>query len=115
MPYPRRFKYSNKPTIIDGIKFDSKKEAKRYTELNLLDKAGKISALELQPKFTLQEAFEKNGKKYKPIIYIADFQYWDKDLNKIIVEDTKGFRNRIFQMKHKMFEFKFPDLTLRLT
>lgn len=68
-------KYYNKPTVIDGIKFDSKKEAQHYMELKLLQRAGEISNLELQPRFLLQEGFKKNGKTYRKIEYIADFAY----------------------------------------
>lgn len=68
-------KYRNKKVIVDGEEFDSKKEGKRYKELKLLERAGEISNLELQPKFLLQDTFKKNGKTYKKIQYIADFMY----------------------------------------
>lgn len=68
-------KYRNKKVIVDGKEFDSIQESKRYKELKLLLKAGKISNLELQPRFLLQESFRKNGKAFRKIEYIADFQY----------------------------------------
>ena len=108
----RRFKYHNKPTDVDGIRFASKKEANRYQLLKLLERNGDIKDLKLQPRFILQEAFEKNGIKYRAITYIADFQYLrDK---KLVVEDTKGFRNNIFLLKQKLFEYNFPELNLVL-
>ena len=68
-------KYRNKKTQVDMYVFDSIAESKRYKELALLQKAGKIQNLELQPKFLLQESFKKNGKTYRKIEYIADFAY----------------------------------------
>jgi hypothetical protein len=67
----RKSKYAAIPTIVDGIRFASKKEARRYTELKLLERAGEITCLELQPKFPCVV----NGKKV--CTYIADFAYLD--------------------------------------
>ena len=74
-------KYHNKKTQIDMYIFDSIAEAKRYKELKLLEMAGEISNLELQPKFLLQERFKKNNKTYRKIEYIADFKYIEKRKN----------------------------------
>jgi hypothetical protein len=104
-------KYNARKTVIDGIKFDSKKEAARYCELKILLQAGEITDLELQPVFILQDAFTKNGKKYRAIKYIADFRY--KDYGKIVVEDSKGFRTPVYLLKKKMFEYKYRDLELK--
>lgn len=68
-------KYRNKKVIVDGEEFDSKKEGNRYKELRLLERAGEISNLELQPRFLLQDKFKKNGKTYRKIEYVADFMY----------------------------------------
>lgn len=68
-------KYGNRKVVIDGIKFDSQKEGNRYCELKLLQRAGEISNLQLQPKFVLQEGFKKKGKTYQAITYYADFMY----------------------------------------
>ena len=92
--------------------FDSTKEAKRYRELELLEMAGEISNLELQPRFLLQESFRKNGKTYRKIEYVADFKYIEK--GKTIVEDVKGLQTDVFKIKHKLFEKKYPDLELRI-
>lgn len=112
---PRRFEYSkyrNKKIEIDGIKFDSKKEHKRYEELKLLKEQGIILNLQLQPKFLLQESFKKNGKTYRKIEYIADFMYEENGVK--IVEDVKGWQTDIFKLKLKLFEKKYPDLTLKI-
>ena len=68
-------KYRNRKTTIDGIAFDSKAEARRYAELKLLERAGEIKDLELQPKYRLLDGFKKNGKTYRPIDYIDEFRY----------------------------------------
>lgn len=105
-------KYQNKKIIVNGIKFDSKKEANRYYELLLLQKAKIITNLELQPKFLLQDGFKKNGKTYRRIEYIADFKYIEN--GKTIVEDVKGFKTEVFKLKHKLFEYKYPELELKI-
>lgn len=105
-------KYHNKKITIDGITFDSKKEGKRYTELKLLLKANEIKDLELQPRFELQPSFKKNNKTYRKIEYIADFKYFDNRLNKIIIEDTKGYRTKEYMLKKKLFEYQYKDYTL---
>ena len=105
-------KYYNKKTTINGIQFDSKKEASRYYELWLLEKSGYIDNLKLQPKFLLQPSFKKNGKTYRKIEYIADFMYFQD--GKIIIEDTKGHETEVFKLKHKMFEYKYPEYQLKI-
>ena len=105
-------KYKNKKTQVDMYVFDSIAESRRYKELALLEKAGEISNLELQPRFLLQESFKKNGKTYRKIEYVADFQY--EENGKVIVEDVKGIQTDVFKLKHKLFEKKYPELELRI-
>ncbi len=105
-------KYRNKKVIIDEIEFDSISEGNRYCQLKLLQKANKIKNLELQPKFLLQESFKKNGKKYRKIEYIADFKYIENE--QVIVEDVKGMETKEFKIKRKLFEYKYPDLELKI-
>ena len=105
-------KYKNKKVQIDMYVFDSIQESKRYKELAILEKAGKISELELQPHFLIQESFRKNGKTYRKIEYIADFKYIEN--GKTIVEDVKGLQTDVFKLKHKLFEKKYPELELRI-
>ncbi len=68
-------KYRNKKVIVDDYIFDSVQESRRYKELKLLERAGEISNLKLQPRFLLQDSFKKNGKTYRKIEYVADFMY----------------------------------------
>lgn len=105
-------KYRNKKVQVDMYVFDSMRESQRYKELALLEKAKVIKNLELQSKFLLQEGFKKNGKTYKPIYYIADFMY--EESGKVIVEDVKGMQTDVFKLKHKLFEYKYPELELKI-
>ena len=105
-------KYRNKKTQIGMYVFDSIAESKRYKELALLEKAGQIKGLELQPQFLLQEGFKKNGKTYRKIEYIADFMYIEN--GKVIIEDVKGMETDVFKLKRKLFEYKYPDFELKI-
>ena len=100
-------KYNAKKTEVDGIVFDSRREADRYCELKLLQRAGKISDLRLQVPFELQPAFAVNGKKVRPIHYIADFVY--KENGQYIVEDAKGHRTKEYMLKRKMYAYRYKD------
>jgi len=80
----------------------SRKEAARCNELTLLEKAGQIEKLRQQPKFVLQPRFELNGRVIRPIIYQADFSYYDKERKAFVVEDVKGYRTRTYMIKKKM-------------
>jgi hypothetical protein len=104
-------KYGNVVTEVDGIPFASKKEAHRYQELKLLEKAGKISELEIQKVFCLQSGFinKRNNKLVKPILYICDFFYYDKDNDCYVVEEVKGFKSKEYMLKKKLFLKKFGD------
>ena len=96
-------KYHNEPTVIDGIKFSSRHEAYRYTELKYMEKAHLITDLQLQRVFTLIGAQrDENGKIIEhPCKYIADFVY--KDLNgNTVVEDAKGMKTDVYRIKKKL-------------
>lgn len=99
-------KYKNRKITIDGITFDSKKEYNRYCELKLLERAGEISNLQRQVKFTLIPAQYYNGKCIRATSYIADFTYFDYGTNELVVEDVKGYKQgqayALFTMKRKM-------------
>lgn len=102
-------KYRAKKTTVDGIEFDSKREAERYRELKLLEKANEIRNLELQPRFLLQGKFkDRNGKTHRKIEYVADFMYVDKD-DKTVVEDVKGVLTDVYKLKKKMFLKIYDD------
>jgi len=102
-------KYHSTKTVVDGIKFDSRKEANRYCELKYLERMGVIKNLELQPKFLLLEGFVKNGKRYRPTYYIADFRYYDMQRDKIVIEDVKGVKTEIYKLKKKWFESIYSE------
>ena len=95
-------KYKAKKTEIDGIVFDSKKEAKRYQELILLERAGVISDLQRQVKFVLIPVQRINGKVVeRECSYVADFVYLD-EAGKKVVEDTKGVKTKDYIIKRKL-------------
>ena len=105
-------KYGNRKTKVDMYVFDSQLESIRYKQLALLEKSGEITDLKLQVPFLLQDSFRKNGKTYRKIEYIADFVY--KENGQTIVEDTKGIKTDVFKIKQKLFEYKYPDLSLKI-
>ena len=116
LPNQKQSKYKNKKVKVNGKVFDSKKEAKRYCELIKLEQAGLIKDLETQKKFLLLDSFKKNGKTYKQISYYADFVYFDVYLKKTIVEDVKAskyFKTDVYKLKKKLFEFIYPNLTIK--
>ena len=87
-------KYGNKKVTVDGIEFDSIKEANRYAELRMLQKCGVIKDLELQKKFILIPAQKIANKVVeRECSYIADFVYQDIKSGITIVEDVKGYRD----------------------
>lgn len=95
-------KYKNKKVEIDGILFDSKREANRYAELKLMERAGLISDLQLQRKFPLIPGQYIDGKCVeREVNYKADFYYRDKNGTQI-VEDTKGFKTPEYIIKRKL-------------
>ncbi len=106
-------KYGAKRTQRDGIEFDSLMEADRYQHLKLLQRAGIISDLETHPEFVLIEPFKKLGKKKRGHKYKADFMYRDEH-GQLIVEDVKGFTARDFPLRRTLFDFKYPDIVLKV-
>ena len=100
-------KYHSRKTTVDGIVFDSRKEAARYRELKLLERAGEIHGLKLQEKYMLIPAQYKDGKCIeRECAYIADVDYIEKS-GRHIVEDTKGVRTKEYKRKRKLMLFKF--------
>ena len=89
-------KYSAKKTMVGDKKFDSKKEAKRFVELTLLEKAKAIQDLKTQVKFPLI----KKSAHGREIVYIADFVYYED--GKMVVEDTKGFKTDVYKLKKRL-------------
>lgn len=114
----RQNKYHNKPEERGRIKFQSKKEAKRYDDLMLMLKAGQIRDLQLQRDFTLQEAYTTpEGKRIRAIRYRADFVYERRTLPDqngntywiLVAEDVKsrGTRTQVYIDKKKQMQFLY--------
>ena len=118
-------KYSAKKTMLNGIEFDSRKEANRYHELLILERAGVIRDLKTQERFVLIPAqYERveTGEYYKTgankglpkakevcvekaVTYVADFTYLEN--GKTVVEDTKGFKTKEYIIKRKLMLYKY--------
>lgn len=96
-------KYHAKKTVVDGIEFDSAKEAKRYAKLRDMAEAGEIQDLRLQVPFELLPSFERDGVKYRGMKYIADFDYY-RD-GKRVVEDCKGMKTAEYKLKKKLMAY----------
>lgn len=107
-------KYHAKKVSIQGEVFDSKKEARRFLELQMLEKAGKISGLQRQKKFVLvpaqyePETTGPRGGRIKgkllerEVAYCADFVYFDEEEKDFVIEDTKGVRTKDYIIKRKL-------------
>lgn len=96
-------KYNNRKTTVEGIAFDSKREAARYSELKLLEKAGEITDLELQKRFELVP--KQQGER--SVVYVADFVYRDSRSGALVVEDTKGCRTKEYIIKRKLMLYRY--------
>jgi hypothetical protein len=105
-------KYGNRKTVVDGIAFDSRAEARRYEELRLLEQAGLISGLQLQPRYILLEGFrDATGKPERAITYTGDFQY--REGGRTVVEDVKGKATDVYKLKRKLFKSRYPQIEFR--
>ena len=121
MPQKRRSKYGATPTTVDGITFHSAKEARRYGELKLLEYAGEIRGLRLQPEFTLCP-WKADHSDIRVIgKYVGDFAYEERmgeDGSSaewtLRVEDVKGFKTPLYRWKQKHFEVQY-GITIRET
>lgn len=127
-----------KPVTVDGHRFPSTAEAHRYNELKLMMKAGIVKEIELQPEFELQPAYRKCcGRRHlihpaegysgpnicsvchqkmpaiRARVYRADFRVTYMDGHQEI-EDVKGMETEMFRFKRDLFEFQYPDLTLKI-
>lgn len=102
-------KYNSKKTVVDGQTFDSKKEANRYQELLLLEKAGVIKNLSRQVKFVLiPSQRDENGKVVeRECSYKADFTYEEEGGIKTVVEDVKGYRTKDYIIKRKLLLYQY--------
>jgi hypothetical protein len=107
VPSKRPHKYRAQPTVIDGIRFASKAESRRYQELKLLEKAGEIKELEIQPKFPIYVCRRQNGELHEAFKYVADFRYREGPQGALVIEDVKGTRTRMYSLKKKAFELQY--------
>lgn len=106
-------KYGNKKVKVDGHTFDSQKEARRYKELKLLERAGKIKDLELQPMFELIPTIRTETETFRKTVYKADFKYFDVNADHQVVEDVKGFKTDVYKLKKKMLLHKYQGIDFR--
>lgn len=100
-----RSKYHAKKTTVNGITFDSRREADRYLVLKSMEEDGTIENLRRQVRYELVPAFDVDGKHYRPVYYVADFVYVEDD--KEVVEDVKGMRTDVYRLKSKLFARRY--------
>jgi hypothetical protein len=100
-------KHENEKVELDGHVFDSVIESRYYTQLKWAQEHKTILFFRLQPRYLLQEAFEKNGKKFRKIDYVADFEVHHCD-GSIETIDVKSTETEVFKIKRKLFENKYP-------
>ena len=105
-------KYNNKKTIVDGIKFDSEMESHYYIYLKQLKEIGEVVDFVLQPTYLLQEGFDLNGKRIRPITYRADFKVIYKDGHEEVI-DVKGKLTEEFKIKRKMLLYRYRDINFK--
>lgn len=101
-------KYHARKTTVDGITFDSRKEANRWTELRLMEKAGMIKDLERQKPFELipSQKDPDTGKTIeRACYYLADFVYTEN--GNIVVEDCKGVKTDVYILKRKIMLYRY--------
>lgn len=113
-------KYHAKKVTVDGVTFDSAKEARRWRELCLLEKAGEIKGLQRQVKYLLipehrepditgpRGGIRKGKMIESAVYYVADFVYTElNNPTELIVEDVKGFRTKEYILKRKLMLDKY--------
>lgn len=111
--FNNRSKFGNRKTTVDGIEFASAKEARRYMELKLLQRAGEIRNLKVQPRFELMPSFKHGSETHRKIEYVADFSYTTKEGEKV-VEDVKSVITKnhpVYRLKKKLLLYKHKYFT----
>ena len=101
-------KFKNKPQVVDDIRFDSIKEANRYSELKLMLRENEIKDLECHPKIPLIVNDKKIGT------YVADFRYYDNAFKKTIIEDVKSVATKtpVYNLKKKILATYTPPIEI---
>lgn len=105
-------KYRNKKVVVDGEKFDSKKEAARCMELQFLEKIGRIKNLKKQMKFQIVPPQKGERVRY----YIADFVYEENGVQ--VIEDVKSAitkKNSTYTLKRALVKYLYPEYEFRET
>jgi len=102
MRWLKESKYHNKRVTVDGITFDSVKEASRWQELRLMERAGEITLLARQVKIELVP----KSNLFRAVYYVADFVYVDKRTGKTVYEDVKGVRTDVYKLKKKLLYWR---------
>lgn len=102
-------KYHARKTVVDGITFDSKREAKRYQELKLLERKGIVSNIQRQVRVELVPPFDCDGKHFRGIYYVVDFVYTDSEGNEIW-EDVKGMKTPVYLLKRKLVAYRYQKI-----
>lgn len=98
-------KYHAKKTTVDGITFDSRREADRYLVLKGMEEDGAIEDLRRQVRYELVPAFDVDDRHYRPIYYVADFVY--REGGREVVEDVKGMMTDVYKLKSKLFARRY--------
>jgi hypothetical protein len=111
-------KYRARKTVVDGITFDSVAEGRRYGELKMMQAAGLIKDLQLQPRFLLQEGFRSRWwpEKVRPIHVTWDFLYQEGERQ--VVEDVKSPPTRqetAYSIRRRLFLRRYPEIAFRET
>jgi hypothetical protein len=102
MRWLKESKYHNKKVTVDGITFDSVKEAERWKTLRLMERAGEIVGLNRQVKIELVP----KSNLFRAVYYVADFVYFDKRTGKTVYEDVKGVRTDVYKLKKKLLYWR---------
>ena len=113
-----RSKYRNIPTVLDGIKFMSKREAGHYSRLKMQERAGEVRNIRRQVPFILQDKFSRHGTIIQPIKYLCDFlvdEKMDGVWREVVIDvkASKSFADPVYLIKRKMFFYKYPELIFR--
>ena len=108
-------KYHAKKTQVNGITFSSRLEADRYEQLLLLEKAGEIAELKLQPELQIMEGWidPETGEKHRSRFYVGDFKYLDVRSHLYMIEDTKGVETAEFRLKWEYVQSEYPQYVFR--
>lgn len=100
-----RSKYKARKTVVDGITFDSRREADRYLVLKSMEEDGVIEDLRRQVRYELVPSFDVDEKHYRPIYYVADFTY--RENGHEVIEDVKGMKTDVYRLKAKLVAYRY--------